>query len=180
MAFRNIAVSGRIACGSTTLGRALADQLHWQLREGGQIFRDIMKREGFDLEKHPEKRSDDIDVLVDKETRLLLLSPASSVVNADLAGFLSRDIPHTLRVLLVCPFDIQAKRYMERGGYGLDEAKRLLVLRERVDQERFERLYGSNDFFGPSLFHLVLDSGALSIDGEISEVMKALAANSVN
>ena len=177
MAFQNIALSGRIACGSSTLASALSQNLGWSLRDGSQIFRDISAHLGYDLERAPQQYNDDVDRKVDEETYALLALPQQIVVSSKLAGFLSRDIPHTLRVLLICSQEERIRRYIQSRGHAPKEAPNLIQLREQADQKKWERLHGPNDFFDQSFFHLVLDSGSLSIKQEVAHIITALAGN---
>lgn len=177
MVFKNIAISGRIAAGSSSLARALSEKLGWNLRDGGQIFRDISQQRGFDLEKQPQQYGDDVDRMVDEETRRLLRDESDIVVTSKLAGFLSRDLDTTLRVLLTCPLEVRIQRYAAHRGYGKTEAMRFISLRELEDQEKFSRLYGTLDFFDPLLFQLVLQSDRQSVENEISSVLQFLKPN---
>lgn len=177
MAFRNVAISGRIAAGSSSLARALSEKLGWKLHDGGKIFRDISQQRGFDLEKDPQQYGDEVDRQVDQETRRLLEKSSSVVVTSKLAGFLSRDLVTTLRVLLACPLEVRIKRYSQHRGYKEDEARRLIALREREDQEKFARLYGTHDFFDPVMFNLVLQSDRQSVEDEIFSVLQFLKPN---
>lgn len=177
MGFRNIAVSGRIAVGASTLAKQLSQTLGWPLRDASQIFRDISAQSCFDLEKNPQKYADDIDSQVDNETISNLKSLSHLVVASKLAGFLSRDIPHVYRVLVTCPLQDRVQRYSRDRGYVLAEARRLLFLREREDRKKWGRLYGHRDFFDPSFFHVTLNSGKFSVEEEIQEILRFLAVD---
>lgn len=172
MVFRNIAISGRIAAGSSSLARALSEKLGWNLRDGGQIFRDISQQRGFDLEKQPQQYGGEVDRLVDRESRRLLEKKSHFIVTSKLAGFLSRDLPGTLRVLLVCPVEVRIQRYAAHRGYSEKEARRLIALREREDQEKFSRLYGNHDFFDPEIFQIVLQSNRQSVNEEMKKILE--------
>ena len=174
MGFRNIAISGRIGAGTSTLAKLLSDKLGWPLRDASQIFRDISMHSGFDLEKNPQKYAAEVDRRVDEETKNVLAAPKNIIVTAKLAGFLSRDIRHSLRVLITCPVNERIRRYAQNRGYSLDQAEKLLVLREKLDQEKWQRLYGAHDFFDPKYFQLVLDSGRLSPQDEVNRVQSFL------
>lgn len=174
MDFRNIAISGRIATGVSTLAKQLSQVLGWPLRDASQIFRDISMHSGFDLEKNPQKYADGIDLQVDSETILTLKSPSNIIVTSKLAGYLSRDLNRTLRVLIDCPIDERIHRYATSRGYSSDKAKELLIFREKMDQEKWERLYGKQDFFAPVNFNLVIDSGRLSVEEEVELVLRHL------
>ena len=69
MDFRNIAISGKIAVGSSSLAKALSVRLGYKLRDASQIFRDISMHSGFDLEKQSKNMGRRIDLAVDSETR---------------------------------------------------------------------------------------------------------------
>lgn len=173
--YQNIAVSGRIAVGSTSLAKALSQKLSWSLREGNQIFRDISAQMGFDLEKNPQKYGNEIDIQVDNDTISILKSLSPVVVCSKLACFLSRDIAHTLKVLVIAPLDIRVQRYSQDRGYKIAEAQRLIDLREQEDQKKFVRLYGQRDFFDPEYFNLIIDSSKLSISAEVKKVLQFTA-----
>ena len=175
MAFKNAAISGRVAVGSTTLAKSLSSKLNWPLREGNQIFRDISMQMGFDLEKNPQKYGDEVDLHVDGETAAILKNQSNIIVCSKLAAFLSRGISETFKVLVVAPWEIRVKRYSLDRGYKLDEADKLIQLREREDQQKFSRLYGDRDFFNQSFFDLVLDSNQLTVEQEVEKILSGLA-----
>ena len=177
MEFKNIAVSGRIGAGTSTLAKQLSQVLGWPLRDASQIFRDISMHSGFDLEKNPQKYAAEVDRRVDEETKNVLAAPKNIIVTAKLAGFLSREVKHTLRVLITCPLDERIRRYAQNRGYSLDQAKKLLILREKLDQEKWQRLYGTHDFFDPKYFQLVLDSRLLSPQDEVHQILSYLNKN---
>jgi len=178
MVFQNIAVSGRIAVGASTLAKTLTQKLGWPLRDASQIFRDVTAQMGFNLEtdvsQAVENRDDLIDKEVDDKTLAVLKENHHVVVTSKLAGFLSQDISHTFRILIICPQEKRIHRYAASRGYSPDKAKELLILRERLDQQKWERLYGKQDFFAPANFHLVIDSGRLSLEEEVELVLRHL------
>ncbi|MBI2310152.1 cytidylate kinase family protein [Candidatus Collierbacteria bacterium] len=174
MEFKNIAVSGRIGAGTSTLVKQLSQTLGWPLRDASQIFRDVSLHSGFDLEKNPQKYADEIDLQVDNETISTLKSLSSVVVTSKLAGFLSRDISHALRILIACPVEERIRRYAVSRGYSIDKAKELLILREKLDQEKWSHLYGHHDFLNPRYFQLVLDSTVMTPEEEVDLISRHL------
>lgn len=176
--YQNIAVSGRIAVGSTSLVKALSQKLGWNLREGNQIFRDISMQMGFDLEKNIQEaitdRSDQIDLHVDRETTSILEKQSNIVVCSKLAGFLSRDIIHAFKILVTAPPDVRIQRYSRDRGHAMAEAERLIKLREEEDNIKFSRLYGRHNFFDHKYFNLILNSSKLSIEEEAEKVLEVL------
>lgn len=174
MDFKNIAVSGRIGAGTSTLAKQLSQTLGWPLRDASQVFRDISMQRGSDLEKSPQQYSDEIDKQVDDKTLAVLKENPQVVVTSKLAGFLSRNLKHALRVLITCPQEERIRRYAKSRGHPVDEAKQLLILREKLDQEKWQQLYGKYDFFSPEYFQLVLDSSRLSPQDEIKQILAHL------
>ena len=173
MDFRNIAISGKIAVGSSSLAKALSVRLGYKLRDASQIFRDISMHSGFDLEKDPQKYGEEIDLAVDSETRDTLRTKQAVVVSK-LAGFLSRDIDDSLRILVSCPIGERVNRYAKDRGYSIIKSSQLIESREKSDQQKWERLYGKQDFFDPVNFHLVIDSGKISVEKEVELVLRHL------
>lgn len=176
MAFKNIAISGRPVSGSTSLAKTLAAKLGWPLRDASQMFRGISKQMGFNLEEDPQKYGNEIDLKVDRETTAVLTSQSLVVVASKLAGFLSRNSSLTFRVLVICPFSVRVNRCAQSRGYDLVTARRLLRTREKMDQEKWEKLYGRHDFFDHKMFHLILDAGKLSIEEEAKKVVEQMVA----
>jgi len=178
MVFKNIAVSGRIAVGSSSLAKSLSLRLKWKLRDASQIFRDVTAQMGFNLETDIDNaignRNDQIDREVDKKTIESLSGNNRIVVTSKLAGFLSRDIDGVFRILVSCQTEERISRYSKDRSYSLDLAKQLLENREKMDQEKWERLYGRQDFFDPKIFHLIIDSGRLNVEEEIDLVLRHL------
>lgn len=178
MEFRNIAISGRIGSGTSTLAKTLVQKLGWPLRDASQIFRDVTAHMGLNLEVDINQaignRNDQIDREVDQKTLEVLNTNNNTVITSKLSGFLSRDIKHALRVLITCPEEERVRRYAASRGYSADKAKQLLILREKMDQEKWERLYGRQDFFDPANFHLMIDSGRLRVKEEVELVLRHL------
>lgn len=174
MDFKNIAVSGRIGAGTSTLAKQLSQTLGWPLRDASQIFRDISMQTGHDLEKSPQQYAAEIDKQVDDKTLVVLKENSQIVVTSKLAGFLSRDVKRAFRVLVACPQEERISRYAKSRGYSKDKAKQLLILREKLDREKWSRLYGSHDFFHPNYFQLILDSSRLSPQDEVKQILAYL------
>lgn len=178
MDFRSIAISGRIAVGSSSLAKALSLRLGWKLRDAGQIFRDVTAQAGFNLEVDVDKaigdRDDQIDKEVDRKTVEIFTQGYDSVVTSKLAGFLGREAEGVLRVLVICPINDRITRYSKDRGYSAGEAKKLLEEREEKDREKWERMYGTHDFFDPKIFHLVIDSGKLRVEEEVDLILRHL------
>ena len=99
---RIITVSGRIASGSTTLAKHLAQTIKWKHIEGGEIFWEAVRRKmGLDP-KDTNLRPDEEDVLFDRQLEKMLKEDKQIVLETKLAGFNAQGIDGIYKILVVC------------------------------------------------------------------------------
>ena len=72
---RNITISGRIGSGATTLAAHLADTLNWEMLDGGKLFREFTKDNGF-----AKDRSDQFDLDYEEKVKNKLKNEYCSVL----------------------------------------------------------------------------------------------------
>lgn len=148
---RNITVSGRIGCGTTTLAVGLSKTLGWGLLEGGILFEKIHN----DLkmtESQVTSRPDHFDLEYEEKIKKLLRKQNHQVVQSHLAGFDAQEIPGVFKILVICEdeegndkTDIRIDRLVNRKKISVEEAKEEIRLRERGHLEKWRRLYANND-----------------------------------
>ncbi|NTU46314.1 hypothetical protein HGA88_01680 [Candidatus Roizmanbacteria bacterium] len=170
--YDNIAISGGIGVGTTTLMSNLRPYLEpygWKLESMGQFIRGIMNEfvmptatlvtEEFDREI--EKKQHDI---FEQETH--------RVIESWLAGFMARDLPKTLKILVVCSNEaIRIDRVVNRDKVTVDEAKQNIRVREEENFKKWRQVYGDFNFFDPNFFDLIVDTYSV---GPIETVGKVL------
>jgi len=166
---RMITVSGRIASGSTTLARNLAEELHWKHLEGGDIFWEKV-RSKLNLEaKDTDKRPDDEDKIFDEELKKILKIDQNLVLETKLAGFNAQGTPGVFKVLVICEdgkgqdhVDIRIDRLLYREGVNIENAKQEVLEREKNDLEKWRRMYARNDpswaYYDPKYYDLVVNT----------------------
>lgn len=150
--YRLIAVSGRIASGSTTLAKKLAHHLHWKHLEGGEIFWEaVRKKMGLDP-KETDRRPDEEDVLFDRQLKRILQEDEHVVVETKLAGFNAQGVDGICKILVVCEdgdgtdqTSIRIDRLVNREGSSIREAKAEVIEREINDLEKWRKLYAKGD-----------------------------------
>jgi cytidylate kinase len=169
--FDNIAISGGIGVGTTTLLKNLKPYLEPQgftFTSMGQLIREKMNEF-----KNPvaELVSDDFDRDVESGMYDKFKNGKGILIEAWLAGFMARELPNTLRVLLYCSEDaIRIDRIVNREGVGIEEAKKLIKEREDTNLTKWKRLYGDYDFWNPTYYHLMIDtysSGPMETVGKV-------------
>ena len=148
---RNITVSGRIASGTTTLAKGLANTLGWELLEGGVLFEHIHK----DLhltEIQVEDRPDSFDLTYEDKIKNRLKEKNHYVIQSHLAGFDAQGIHNIFKILIICEDDrgndkteIRIDRLANRRKISIDEAKQEILEREKNNLEKWRRMYAHND-----------------------------------
>lgn len=149
---RIITVSGRIASGSTTLGKKLAKVLGWRHVEGGEVFweavRTKMNLEEKDTDLRPDKEDEDFDNSLKK----ILTSGKNLILETKLAGFNAQNIPGVFKILVVCEdedgndqTEIRIDRLINREKISIERAKEEVMDREKNDLEKWRRMYAKGD-----------------------------------
>lgn len=149
---RLITVSGRIASGSTTLAKKLAIALNWRHVEGGEIFWEAIRQKlGLDA-KDTALRPDDEDEAFEQYQKQLLTQDKHIVLETKLAGFNAQGIDGVFKILVVCTdpagedqTNIRIDRLVNREGMSIEQAKEEVLVREKNDIEKWQRLYANNN-----------------------------------
>lgn len=149
---RLITVSGRIASGSTTLAKKLAQHLNWRHVEGGEIFWEAI-RQKLGLEaKDTGLRPDDEDESFEQYQKKILTEDKHIVLETKLAGFNAQGIEGVFKILVICTdpegvdqTNIRIDRLVNREGMSIEKAKEEVLVREKNDIEKWQRLYADNN-----------------------------------
>lgn len=149
---KNITVSGRIAAGSTTLGKKLAHVLGWRHVEGGEVFWEQVRTKLGLLEKDTNLRPDKEDEDFDESLKTILSQGKHIILETKLAGFNAKDIEGVFKILVVCEDkngvdhpDIRIDRLINREGLSIEQAKEEVLVREKNDLEKWRRLYAKDE-----------------------------------
>jgi cytidylate kinase len=169
--FKNISISGGVGVGTTTLMNNLKPYLEpegWKFKSTGQFIREYTKEKVLPL---ATLVTDDFDREIEARAKETLEKEKNWVIDAWLAGFISREIPHVLRVLLICSSEpIRIDRIVNRDKISVEEAKTNLKKREEENFKKWKRIYGDYDFFNPEYYHLIIDtysSGQMETVGKV-------------
>lgn len=173
--YDNIAISGGIGVGTTTLLKNLRkylEPLGFELKSMGQLIRKEMNEN-----KDPvaELVTDDFDRKVEEGVHDTFKNEKNHVIEAWLAGFMARDLDNTLKVLLYCSEEaIRIDRIVNREKVTIDEAKRLIKEREEKNITKWKRLYGDHDFWDPEKYDIVIDTYSTGPMETVGKVLDAL------
>ncbi|OGK52371.1 hypothetical protein A2966_01740 [Candidatus Roizmanbacteria bacterium RIFCSPLOWO2_01_FULL_41_22] len=179
--FDNITISGGVAVGKNTLKDNLKpylEPLGWRFTSGGQLLRDFAKEY---VQPVAGLAPDEFHLKLDERTRKLLTKDGHYVIEAWLAGFMARDLPNTLRVLLVCANDaLKIDRVVNRDKVSIEKAKQYFKEREEANMKEWRRIYGNHDFFDPKHYSLVIDTYSSGPNETVGRVLDALGYKNNN
>lgn len=175
LAYDNIAISGGIAVGTTTLFNNLKPYLEpygFKFKSIGQFVREHTKENVFPV---ATLVSDDFDREIERKVRETFKREKQWVIESWLAGFLAKDLKKTLKILLTCSNEaLRIDRIVNRDGIPVKEAKKLIKKREEENFKKWRRLYGDHDFLSPDYYHLCIDtysSGQLETVGKVLDAL---------
>lgn len=173
MKINNIAVSGPIGSGKTTLAKNLAKKLGWKYISTGEFFRNWHKENNIPLAQS-EKIPEELDRMIDRDYQNLMLEKQNCVFESHLAGWLAKDIPTTFKVLCTAAFRTRMERTAKRESVSIDDAIKETNARAESHRVKFKKLYGVEDRFDPRYFNLVVDTTYQSPEKVLELVLKKL------
>lgn len=174
MNYKNIAISGEIGTGTTTLSTKLSKELDWNHLNTGEYFRRWHQEHNINLED-TKKIPPNLDRKVDMDFQKLMREGEGIVFEARLSGWLAKDYRDVLKVLLICDFNSAMERVSKREGKGIEEVKIENSKRSKALLEKFKDLYGIENYLDPKYFDLVIDTTNLNQDQVLESVLEKLA-----
>ena len=134
-----IAISGKSGCGNTTVSSLVARELGFAMIN--YTFRSLAEDLGItfaELRRRAEE-DDSYDRMLDTK-QVALAREEDCVLGSRLAIWLLEEAD--LKVYLYASPEIRARRIMAREGRTLEETLQETMERDRMDSERYRRIYG--------------------------------------
>lgn len=183
---RIIAVSGRIASGSTTLAKQLAQHLNWRHIEGGEIFWEAVREKMQLSPKETDRRPDEEDVLFDRQLTKILKEDKNLILETKLAGFNAQEIEGVYKILVICEdangidqTQIRIDRLVNRENVSVEKAKEEVLEREKNDILKWQRLYANGDtnwtYLDKKYYDLIVNTFQHNKTDALNVVLKALS-----
>ncbi len=162
-----IFVSGTAGTGKTTVAKAISKKYGFNHLSAGELMRKKAKELNLSIVEfqkyllsHPE---------IDKEIDNELLAYDNAVIESRVGPFLKQGYS----IFLKADINIVAQRVAKRDNISLEEAKKVILKRNKLDRERFLKLYNIDigDLF---MYDLVLDTTFLSKPQMIDIILYAV------
>jgi CMP/dCMP kinase len=158
MHFRAITLSGEVGSGKSSIAAALLEGLPgWKRINTGQRFRDFCSAQGMLIEQ-VSFVPDEVHAEFDQQQGELLAAGQNIIVEGRLAGWLARDLPDVFRVYCQAPVEVRIERSRQREKVPAEQAAQDVDTRDRLDLEKYRRIYQLQDYRDPRYYHLVLDT----------------------
>lgn len=182
---RIITISGRIASGSTTLAKKLAQHLSWRHMEGGEIFWEAVRNRLGLSEKDTNLRPDSEDELFDAQLKKILKEDKNIVLETKLAGFNAQGVSDVFKVLVLCTdtlgndqTQIRIDRLVNREHMSIADAKEEVLVREKNDIDKWRRLYAPDDpswtYWNEKYYDLVVNTYSHDQEQALNLVLDAI------
>lgn len=165
--YRSIAISGPIASGTSTTGKSLAEKLGLKYHSAGEFFREYAIKNNFPLHDK-EQIPDEIDKKIDTELTQNA-KEGDTVVDAHYIGYFTHNMPHVLKVLLTCDYEMRIGRAATRIQPETEEEIRL---REEGLDKKFRKIYANENFLDPKFFDLIIDTTSTKPEEVVENITK--------
>jgi cytidylate kinase len=173
--YDNITISGGPGSGKSLLStnlRKILEPEGWHFLHAGEIMRKDMNEF---INPSADLLPDDSHIIIDQRAHEILSTRSHYVIDAWLAGFIARDLPRTLRVLLyMSDPDEAVNRVAQRDNLSTAEARQLMKDREERNVKVWRKIYGDVDFWNPEYYNLLIDSCHSTPEQSVQSVMDAL------
>src|SRR6056297_1333962 len=175
----NIVFSGLHGTGKSTIAKLVADAFKFKSYSTGMAFRSLAEENNMSLEEFSEfaEGNLDIDKQLDEKIKRIAKNARENgqnyVFDGQLPAYILQDLSD-FNIYLKCETQTRIKRMSKRDDQSLEDKKRETLVREKSEQERFEKLYDIDVLDPKSImetFHLILDTTETSIS-KVFEICK--------
>lgn len=172
--FRNIAISGDIGTGKTTLAKNLAEKLGWTHLHAGEYFRQWHKLHNLPLDQ-TEKIPPQVDREMDFDYQRMMSSEEKIVFESHLAGWLAKDLEDVYKILCITDLKVSMERAAQRDGVSVEQATKFAKTRSLALGRKFKKLYGVENHLDPKYFDLVIDTTNKTPEEVLEDVLKSIS-----
>jgi cytidylate kinase len=169
MAIRNqISITADSGVGSTTTAKRLHQHLGispWRWVNAGAIMRIFARELGMTIEEFAVYNSSHLEEKFDERCDDMIKKFGEHDYVIFEGRLVHHFAPDAFHVRLVCDPHVRAeRRAKDVPGITVDEVFQKIINRDKMNRERYEKIYGAKVLWSDNRFDLVLDTGVLSPD----------------
>lgn len=174
--FMNITISGDIGSGKSTIGRILADKLHYNFIDGGQLYRKYAAEKGRDVLEQNKSGDISVDKLIDDEIVKIGAKSDNTIFVSRTAWYL---LPDTYHIYLSVSPKLAAKRVLERKSNNekhtsIDDVVQYSKSRTEHEDARYTSMYGFTRTDQLHKHNLVCHIGSRDIDEVVNFLLSMI------
>lgn len=173
MEYSKITISGKICTGKTTLFKNLGKKLGWPIFMTGQLFRDHVKKNEFNLEQ-VEEQNEKLTKKIDYLVRDMIYAPGNLIVDGWMSGIMADNLKDVLKILLICKDNIRYKRFATREKIHFNQAKKRVEERQSNWFIKLKEIYKRNDFIDPKNYDLIIDTSNITSKTVLKKVLQKI------
>jgi predicted cytidylate kinase len=176
-----ITIGGNLGAGKTTLAARLAQALSYEELYIGGVMREMAAEQRLPIEEFYVrlKHNPELERSVDERQAAAMREKDNLIVRGRVAWFFAKSSPFTVfNIFLSVDPKIGAERTLQRpeyDGQAADEVMKANELRAKTEMNRYQTLYGIDDFRDPAHYDYVLDTTTLNKEEVLQNVMNAIA-----
>lgn len=166
-----ITISGLHGTGKSTYAKILSKDFGLRHISAGELFRQIAKDKGVSVLELSQiaSNSQEIDRLIDERTKKEA-ERRDVIIDGLLAGWIAGDLAN-IKIYLMASESVRIKRIANRDKLSYDDARKVTLLRESIEKDRFKKVYKLNiDEY--TIYDLVLNTGLLSLIANVGVIRK--------
>lgn len=185
MIYNALGISGDPCSGKTSLIERLAQELRWSIVSIGGLFRkrferweseNSLYRQGVDFDEWWANTVTDAEIRKVNREAATRLAQGGVILDSRYIAENAKNIPSVARVFLTAPLEVRGTRALDAGRYpgvplsGANGVMDLLHKRGRNEYEKGQSLFDI-DYRDARDYHLTLNTGLLTIEQEVSQVL---------
>lgn len=172
-----ISISGLPCCGSTTIGKLLAEKLKIEFFSVGAYYKSHGKgtnetEKAINFLGSKEGTSRPLNNSVD-DMQIDLAKKGNIVIDSKAGIYFLKELTD-LKVWLHAPFETRVERVAKRESCSLEKAKLLLESKEKLEKELFQKVYNFNYLTQREQADIVIDVSSISPEDATEIIAKKL------
>lgn len=168
-----ITISGRGGVGKGTISKLLGDKLGYNVVSGGEFFRKMAEERNMDIYQFDQfvKENPEYDKKIDQMQRKYGEENDDFILESRLGWYF---VPDSFKIQLLCDEPERLRRISQRDNCDIFEAKNNELIRLEAVHERYNKLYGIENFEDQKNYDLVIDTTNLTPEQIVNIILEKI------